>query len=218
MRSDFVDSPDRNAHSLGHRLELRPGDALIVVDMQRDFLEGGALPTAHSKSLVSAVNRYIDAFAEQGLPIFFSRDWHPPHHVSFQESGGPWPPHCVQGSPGAQWAEGMKVPEVPERAYVISKATSVDADAYSAFDGTQLLSLLENQRIGRVFVVGVATDYCVRATVFDARTHGFAVVLLTDAIRGVDLKPGDEADAIREMIERGTSLFSSVAISTPPDA
>lgn len=190
--------------SLDEQLGLQDGDALIVVDMQRDFLPGGSLGVAGADEIVEPINAYMAAFAARGLPIFLTRDWHPPGHCSFVESGGEWPPHCVQDTAGAEWAEGM---QIPGSARVISKATEKEADAYSGFSGTNLAAQLEAEKVRRLFIAGVATDVCVQATVLSARSHGFDVVVLTDAVRGVNREPGDDARALRAMQESGASLF-----------
>lgn len=204
----------QHRQSLGQQLGLRRGDALIVVDMQKDFLPGGALGVPGGDEVVAPLNDYIAAFAERELPIFFTRDWHPPQHCSFRESGGPWPPHCVRETPGADWADGL---HVPPQAHVISKATEPDAEAYSGFAGTSLLEQLQALRTDRVFVGGLATDYCVHATVLAARQHGFDVVVLRDAIRAVNVQAEDESRAIREMLEAGATLFDGAhALSSHP--
>lgn len=203
-------APKRSARTkppLHKQLGLREGDALVIVDMQRDFLPGGNLGVPGGDEVVEYLNAYIAAFDARRLPIFMTRDWHPENHCSFKDQGGPWPPHCVQGTPGAEWAEGLTI--VPE-ARIISKATEPAVEAYSGFQGTALLTLLRELNVSRRFVGGLATDYCVHATVLDARSHGFDVVVLADAIRGVNANPGDETRAIREMLENGATLFHPV--------
>ncbi|RLI36059.1 nicotinamidase, partial [Candidatus Bathyarchaeota archaeon] len=132
--------------------------------------------------------------------IYATRDWHPPNHKSFREYGGIWPAHCVQGSVGAEFHPDL---ELPEDVIVISKATDPDREAYSGFEGTNLLEDLRSRGVRRVFIGGLATDYCVKSTVLDALRYGFETYLLVDAIRGVDLKPGDSERAIREMVDGG---------------
>lgn len=193
-----------SASATGERLGLQPGDALLVVDAQRDFMPGGSLAVPNGDAIVAPLNAYISAFAARRLPIFFTRDWHPADHCSFREMGGRWPSHCVARTPGAAWADGLTI--VPG-ARIISKATDRAVEAYSAFAGTSLLALLQNLQVRRLFVGGLATDYCVHATVLDARTHGFDVIVLADAIRGVDAEPGDETRAISDMIGHGATLF-----------
>jgi nicotinamidase/pyrazinamidase len=189
------------------QLGLRAGDALLVIDVQRDFLPGGSLAVPGGNEVIGPLNAYIAAFEARHLPIFMTRDWHPADHCSFKSAGGPWPPHCVQETPGAQWAEGLNV--VPG-ARVISKATDAAIEAYSGFSGTSLLTLLRDLDVRRLFVGGLATDYCVHATVLDARSHGFDVVVLADAIRGINAQPADETRAIREMLANGAALFHPI--------
>jgi nicotinamidase/pyrazinamidase len=181
-------------------IHLQPGDALIVVDLQRDFLPGGSLAVPHGDEVVDALNAYIPAFKQHGLTIVATRDWHPADHCSFLAQGGSWPPHCVAGTDGAQLAPGLGL---PDDAPIISKAASPDQDAYSGFAGTHLDQLLRKSAVRRVFIGGLATDYCVLNTVRDALRLGYATVLLTDAIRAVDAQPGDGARAIAEMAQIG---------------
>lgn len=195
-----------SAPATGERLGLQPGDALLVVDAQRDFMPGGSLAVPNGDAIVAPLNAYISEFAAQRLPIFFTRDWHPADHCSFREMGGRWPAHCIAGTAGAAWADGLTI--VPG-ARIISKATDRAVEAYSAFAGTSLLELLQHLRVRRLFVGGLATDYCVHATVLDARTHGIDAVVLADAIRGVNAEPGDETHAISDMIDHGATLFQT---------
>lgn len=159
------------------RTRLKSGDALIVVDVQRDFLPGGALGVPEGDAVVAPLNRLIDAFATAGLPVFYSRDWHPADHCSFRAQGGPWPPHCIAATEGAGFARELVV--LPN-SIVVSKATTPERDAYSAFQGTALAAQLGAIGVKRVLVGGLATDYCVKATVLDARRHGFEVEVLED--------------------------------------
>lgn len=193
-----------------HSIALGEGDALIAVDVQRDFLPGGALAVAHGDQVVPVLNRYAALFAARGLPVFATRDWHPPNHCSFTPQGGPWPPHCVAGSAGAQWAPEL---ELPPEAVVVSKATHADQDAYSGFAGTDLADSLRARGVRRVFVGGLATDYCVLNTVRDALRLGFAVVLLTDAIRAVDVRTGDGERAIAEMVGLGALAAEAAQVT-----
>lgn len=188
------------------RTRIRPGDALIVVDVQRDFLPGGALGVPAGDAVVPVLNRAIAGFERAGLPVFYSRDWHPPDHCSFRAQGGPWPPHCIAGSEGAAFAPGLRK---PEDAPVISKATTQGQDAYSAFQGTMLAQQLAAAGARRVFVGGLATDYCVKATVLDARANGFEVEVLCDAVRAVEVQPGDGERALREMLKSGAKLTTT---------
>jgi nicotinamidase/pyrazinamidase len=179
---------------------FRKHDALLAVDVQRDFLPGGALAVPAGDAVVPVLNRYIALATEAGIPVYASRDWHPLGHVSFHARGGPWPVHCVAGSEGAAFAPQLALP--PD-ATVVSKATSADADAYSAFAGTGLADALRARGVTRLWIGGLATDYCVLNTVLDARRKGFAVLFLEDASRPVEVEPGDGARAVARMQEAG---------------
>ncbi len=181
-------------------LRIGEDDALIIVDVQRDFCPGGALPVPDGDRVVPVLNEYIHRFREAGAYIYATRDWHPPNHKSFREYGGTWPVHCVQGSVGAEFHPDLKL---PGDVIVISKATDPNREAYSGFEGTNLLEDLRDKGVRRVFIGGLATDYCVKSTVLDALRYGFETYLLVDAIRGVDLNPGDSERAIREMVNEG---------------
>jgi len=179
------------------KVKLTKFDALIVVDVQKDFMPGGALPVPEGDKVVKPLNKYIELFSERGLPVFFTRDWHPENHISFKGHGGVWPPHCVQDTEGAQFHPDLIIPS--DNKFIISKGTSRDFDAYSGFQGTTLDSLLKERGIKRIFVGGVATDYCVKNTVLGGINLGYFAFLLLDAIKGVDVKPGDSEKAIEEM-------------------
>jgi nicotinamidase/pyrazinamidase len=182
------------------RCQLQPGDVLLVTDIQNDFLPGGSLAVAGGDEVVPLLNRYIAAFQAQGLPVYATRDWHPPGHCSFHAQGGPWPIHCVAGTHGAAFAATLVLP--PDTT-VISKATLQDQEAYSSFQGTDLASRLRAAGIRRLFIGGLTTDYCVLNTVRDARQLGYEVFVLADAIRAVDVQPGDGQRAEEEMTRLG---------------
>lgn len=181
-------------------MEIGSGDALLVVDLQRDFLPGGALAVRGGDEIVPLVNDYVQHFAQHRRPVYATRDWHPPRHCSFQPAG-PWPVHCVAGTSGAAFARDLIL---TPGTIVVSKAQEEDHDAYSGFAGTSLERHLRAAGIHRLFVAGLATDYCVLHTVEDALALGLAVVLLLDAVRAVDLQPGDGAAAIARMRALGT--------------
>ncbi|MDW8096204.1 MAG: nicotinamidase [Aquificaceae bacterium] len=191
------------------KIRLSRIDALIVVDMQRDFMPGGALPVPDGDSIVGKLNEYIQMFFKKGLPVFFTRDWHPPDHISFKEQGGLWPPHCVQNTEGAKFHPDLFIPQ--DNRFIISKGTSKEFDAYSGFQGTLLDSLLKERGIKRVFVGGVATDYCVRNTVLGAINLGYQAFLLLDAVKGVDVEPGDSEKAVEEMLLAGAVGLDSLS-------
>jgi len=182
------------------KIRVRSFDALIIVDMQNDFMPGGALPVPEADKIVDAVNAYIDHFVSRGALVVATRDWHPPNHISFTERGGPWPPHCIQNTWGAQFHPNLRL---PKSAIIVSKAFLPDKEAYSGFDGTDLEFILRSRGIRRVFIAGVATDYCVRATALDAVRLGFETFLLVDAVKGVDIPKGSIEKALNEMLDAG---------------
>lgn len=181
-------------------IRLQAGDALLVVDVQNDFLPGGALAVPEGDQIIPVLRDYLAKFESRGRPIYASRDWHPPNHCSFREQGGIWPVHCVAGTPGAEPPPTLPL---PASTVIIRKGTSPEKDAYSAFQDTPLDKHLREAGIQRLFVGGLATDYCVLNTVKDAVAHGYKVVLLTDAIRAVNLQPDDGQKAEAEMIRIG---------------
>jgi nicotinamidase/pyrazinamidase len=188
-------------------------DALIVVDVQNDFCSGGTLAVQDGDQVVAVLNRYIDQFTQGGLPIFATRDWHPEKTSHFISGGGPWPPHCIQGSWGAQFHPELKLP--PETV-MVSAGMGSDEDGYSGFlgrdeSGARLADLLRRQGVERIFVGGLATDYCVKHTVLDGLKEGFKVVLLADAVRGVNLNAGDAERAIEEMLHAGAEVATGLA-------
>jgi nicotinamidase/pyrazinamidase len=180
--------------------KIGKGDALVIVDLQRDFCLGGALAVEGADSIVPTLNNYSSIFSRSGGKVYATRDWHPSNHTSFKGHGGTWPPHCVQDSPGAEFHPQLIL---PEGTVVISKGTETEKEAYSGFDGTSLAEGMKRSGIGRVFVGGLATDYCVKSTVLDALGNGFETILLADAIRGVNVGEGDSKRAVAAMIGRG---------------
>jgi len=194
-------------------IEIARDDALIVVDVQNDFLPGGALGVNDGDAVVPVLNEWIRIFTSKTLPIFATRDWHPAGHCSFVENRGQWPKHCVAESPGARFAEDL---ELPDDVSIVHKGTDNEKEAYSGFEGTALAEQLHAIGVKRVFVGGLATDYCVLNTVNDALANGFDVVLLTHAIRAVDVNPGDGDRAIESMLERGAKIHDgSVPAESP---
>jgi len=179
---------------------LSDHDALIVVDVQNDFLPGGALAVPDGDAVIPVLRRYIRRFLASRLPVIATRDWHTPDHCSFTDQGGPWPPHCVAGTAGAGFAGEL---DVEEHALIISKAATAEQDAYSGFEATGLHDQLHSLGVTRIFVGGLATDYCVLNTVLDGLRLGYGVCLLEDAIRAVNVKPDDGERAIAQMKEKG---------------
>jgi len=178
---------------------------LLVVDVQNDFVPGGALPVPEGDHVVPVLNEYIRRFHQAGRPVYLSRDWHPAQSKHFREYGGPWPPHCIQGTPGAEFHPQL---EVRPEAIIVTKGTDPEEDAYSAFqghtpDGQLFAERLRRDGVTHLYVGGLATDYCVRASALDALRQGLRVTILLDAVRGVDVQPGDSERALAELREAG---------------
>lgn len=176
--------------------------ALIVVDVQNDFCPGGALAVAEGDEVVAPLNELIQEFLERGDPVFKSRDWHSTNTKHFEAYGGTWPVHCVQNTKGAEFHPNLI--DDP-RIRIVSKGLG-DTDCYSAFDETDLAEQLKQLGVEEVWVGGLATDYCVKSTVIDARQKGFEVKALTNAMRAVEVSPGDGERAIAEMEKAGAEL------------
>ncbi|HKZ23770.1 MAG TPA: isochorismatase family protein [Thermoplasmata archaeon] len=192
-----------------------PKPALLVVDVQYDFLPGGSLSVPEGDAIISRVNRAVGVFQRRGLPILFTRDWHPEITKHFKEFGGAWPAHCIQGTKGARFHRELRV---PKDAIVLSKGMDPEQDSYSAFQaytpqGRDLESVLHDLGIAELFICGLATDYCIRATTIDATRRGMKVLVLKDAVRGVDVKPGDSDAALREMRAHGASFAETRGVA-----
>jgi nicotinamidase/pyrazinamidase len=184
--------------------------ALLIVDVQKDFCPGGALPVPHGDRVVPELNRYIADATVRGSPIYASRDWHPPVTRHFRPHGGQWPPHCVRNTDGAGFHKDL---QLPASATVISKGQDPDGPGYSALEGytsegRTFLSDLRERQIGHLYIGGLATDYCVKHSVLDALRLGFEVTVLADAIAGVDVQPGDSTRAIDDMRRAGAEILS----------
>lgn len=177
---------------------------MILVDVQYDFLPGGSLAVADGHDIIDPLNEAIDAFEAAGLPVVATRDWHPSDHMSFAEQGGPWPPHCVADTDGAQFVASLRI---PADAIIISKATLQELDAYSGFAGTDLHEQLQSLGVRRVYVGGLATDYCILNTVLDARRLGYEVIVLAEAVRAVNVDPADGQRALQQMIDAGATAL-----------
>jgi nicotinamidase/pyrazinamidase len=181
-------------------------DGLIIVDLQKDFTPGGALGVAGGDQVVREMSRLARLFAKSDADIYASRDWHPPDHSSFQAQGGPWPEHGVAGTDGAKFHPALVL---PRGTTIINKGTDRDKEAYSAFAGTDLAERLRAKGTTRLFIGGVATDYCVRATVLDGLKEGFEVYFIKNASAAVNLNPSDEKNAIKDMVASGAKIIDS---------
>jgi nicotinamidase/pyrazinamidase len=175
--------------------------ALVIVDFQNDFTEGGALAVPDGDAIAGRVNELI---AGGGFDLVVAtRDWHPPDHASFKEQGGPWPPHCVQGSPGAELHPSLPRERIDA---IVDAGYEPGLDGYSGFEETDLAALLRGRGVDEVTVVGLATDYCVRATAGDALREGFAVTVDRGGVRGIDVEPGDSERALEELRAAGATI------------
>ncbi len=182
---------------------LERSDALLIVDVQNDFCPGGALAVPEGDRVIPVLNRWIKAARARGARIYASRDWHPPDHVSFSQQGGPWPAHCVHDTVGARLHARL---ELPDEAEVVDKGVNRRRDNYSAFHETGLAERLRAAGVRRVWVGGLAQEYCVLATVLDALKEGLEVHLLTEATRPVEVHPGDGRRALEKMRAAGAVL------------
>lgn len=190
---------------------LAPGDALLIVDVQNDFLTGGRLAVPDGEAVIAFLNRYLDNFSKQCLPVLITRDWHPENHCSFTQQEGPWPVHCVAQTFGAEFPAALNLPESTQ---IISKAIHPNQDAYSGFQNTDLDSRLKSQGVRRLFIGGIATDYCVLNTVKDALKFGYTVYLLQDAVQAVNLSPDDGEIALQEMMDLGCRICKLIDLQS----
>jgi nicotinamidase/pyrazinamidase len=193
--------------------------ALLIVDVQNDFCPGGALAVRGGDEVVPVINALAARFAEEGRPVLASRDWHPRETAHFVSGGGPWPEHCVADTHGAAFHPDLRL---PPGTIVITTGTEPDADGYSAYEGRtaageRLDATLERLGVGRLVVAGLATDYCVKQSVLDARRRGVEVVVVSDAVRGVDLSPGDSARALEEMRAAGATIATAASLQLVND-
>jgi nicotinamidase/pyrazinamidase len=199
------------------------GDALLVVDVQNDFLPGGALAVPEGDAVIAPINLLIRLYGEHGLPVYVARDWHPPDHSSFTPQAGPWPVHCIAHTHGAAFPDALALP--PD-ALVVSMSTARGSEAYSALRDTTLAGQLQAHGVERLAVCGLGTDYCVLNTVSDALALGFRTLLVRDAVRAADAQPGDGDGAIALMAQRGAvlvhtrppSLLNQAALLEPAPA
>jgi nicotinamidase/pyrazinamidase len=177
-------------------------EALLIIDFQNDFTAGGALAVPEGDDIGGPVRRLAGHFEH----VIATRDWHPPDHASFETEGGPWPVHCVAGTPGAELHPAMEGIDVDE---LVDVGRERDDEGYSGFENSDLAEMLRARGVDRVAVVGLATDYCVRASAIDACREGFDVTVVEDAIRGVEVNPGDSERALEEMREAGARIATS---------
>lgn len=189
-------------------MQVSKADALLIVDVQNTFCPGGTLPMTDGHAVVAPLNRVMPLF-DAGR-VLATQDWHPANHCSFKENGGTWPVHAVQNTPDAELHPDL---DRSRLAAVIQKGTGREKDSFSGFDGTDLADRLRALGVRRVFIGGLATDYCVKANALDARRECFEVVVLTDACRAVNVQPGDGDRALAEMQAVGCRLTTTDELS-----
>jgi nicotinamidase/pyrazinamidase len=197
---------------LNKNYDITSSDALLITDIQNDFLPGGALPVPNGDEIIPVLNEFAERFHDAGAQVFASKDWHPPNHCSFKQQGGPWPPHCVQDTKGAQFSSQLKL---PKGVVIVYKATDPMRESYSVFDGASFADELKERNVRRLFIGGLATDYCVLNTVLDARRLGYETVVLMDAVRGINAEPGDVDRAVESMLRSGSDQATTADF---PDA
>jgi nicotinamidase/pyrazinamidase len=190
-------------------MDMHADSALVLVDIQCDYLPEGAMAIARGNEVVEPASKMVKGFTEHGLTVVLSRDWHPAHHLSFKEHGGKLPRHCVQDTHGAEFAADL---EVPDSVWTISKSTDPEQKNVSAFDGTDLEARLKEAGVRSLYIGGLATDHAVKRTVLDAREAGFDVYLIANACRGINVHASDSAGAVEEMMKKGTRIVSSGAV------
>ena len=189
--------------------------AVLVVDVQRDFCPDGALAVPNGDRVVPVLNQILRAAHARRLTVYATRDWHPSDSSHFLAGGGPWPVHCVAGSPGARFHPDLRLPEGTQ---VVNKGMTANSDGYSSFegcldDGTTLAHDLRHRGITHLVTGGLATDYCIRHSVLDAIRRGWRVTLVTDAIAAVELTPNDGEQALAEMHAAGAELKTSAKLA-----
>lgn len=194
------------------------GAALLVSDVQVDFCPGGSLAVAGGDEIVDRVNRYMELFSNCGLAVYATRDWHPRETTHFSCFGGQWPVHCVQGSRGAEFHPGLRL---PPGAAIVSKGDDPKRDDYSPFrvtgaEGITFIDRLRQSGVIHIYLCGLATDYCVRRTALEALGAGFRVTVLTDAVRGMELTPGDSQRALEEITAAGGEMAVLDGIEKEP--
>ncbi len=187
---------------------MNHSSTLVIIDLQNDFLPGGALAVPNGNKIIPVLNEYISLYKNHHLPIIATRDWHPRITKHFKQYGGLWPPHCIQDTWGAQFHPDL---HLPSDTIIISAGMSQEQDGYSGFEGVDhsgkpLINVLRERQISHLSIGGLATDYCVKTTALQAVKFGFKVDLLTDAIMGINIQPFDSQKAINEMVSQGASL------------
>jgi nicotinamidase-related amidase len=179
-------------------------DGLLIIDFQNDFCPGGALAVDGGDQIAAPIKRLADSGRFEVIAA--TRDWHPPDHASFETEGGPWPVHCVRGTAGAELHPAMAEIDVDA---IVDVGREREDEGYSGFEKSDLAQILRSNGVERVFVCGLATDYCVRASTIDACGEGFETTLVEDAVRAVNVEPGDGERAVDAMRAAGAKVARS---------
>lgn len=192
---------------MAQTIPVRSNHALLVVDVQKDFCPGGALGVNDGDTIIPVINRITPVFEH----LVFSRDWHPADHCSFSEqptfTDKSWPGHCIAGTEGAEFHDDL---DVPDQAFIVSKGRHSGREEYSGFHSPSLEPWLRERNIDVLYIVGLATDYCVRFSAMDALARGFRVRIITDAVKGVDIPEGSAREALQKLADAGAELIESV--------
>ncbi|MDA8138160.1 MAG: isochorismatase family protein [Desulfobacteraceae bacterium] len=181
---------------------LQKSDGLLVIDVQWDFCPGGLLPVPDAQKIIGVLNTWIQTALEREVPVYTSRDWHPRGHLSFREKGGPWPPHCIQDTDGAQFHPAL---HRDEKILVITKGTRFDMDQNSVFEETGFSRQLFHDGVRRLIIGGLALDGCVLQTALDALHNGFEVHIIEDATRPMNEEEGRRA--IERLVKAGAVIL-----------
>jgi nicotinamidase/pyrazinamidase len=187
--------------------------ALLLIDIQNDFVPGGALAVPKGHEVVRVANRWIDEFLRNSELVIATQDWHPPSHSSFisqNSTTGVWPDHCVQYTHGAEFVEGLNVDAIQT---VVRKGTDPHIDSYSGFfdnkhqKQTEPAGVLRKANVDTVYILGLATDYCVKFTALDARQLGLTTNVVREGCRAINLSPNDEQQAFEDMQAAGATIL-----------
>lgn len=195
-------------------MKLAPTDALLILDLQNDFCVGGSVAIAGGHTVAAQMAKAAAYFAAAGIPIYATQDWHPADHASFRTKGGPWPPHCVQGTPGAELHPDLNL---PASAIIVRKGATPTKDAYSGFVDSDLEERLIAAGVKRVFVGGLATDYVVLNTVIDTLDIGLETYVIADAIDSMDIEPNDGLRALHLMQTTGAVIIAMADLLAEDD-
>jgi nicotinamidase/pyrazinamidase len=193
---------------------IKAKKALLIIDLQNDFCPGGALGIPGGDTIIPKLNKYLRFFSRKKRPIFVAGDWHPVRTSHFKDFGGTWPVHCLQNSRGAQFHPQLKL---PQGTIILYKVMDPEKESDSVFQsedhrGMSFAKLLQLLGISELYIGGLATDFCVKASVVDVLKQGLKVKLLLDGMKGVDIQAGDSEKALKEMLKKGAKKITVKAL------